>query len=108
MSGVLATERMLCHTSFGYTSWPPSQDLTLLDLAATAEESGPAAAAARQALVFADEGGRSGWTPVGGFLLGEIRDATVLFAAAISPGAGGWCWRGWDLMETQSVYRILG
>jgi hypothetical protein len=62
------------------------QDLTLIDLAATAEEGTAAAAAARKALVWTDESGRLGWTPVGGFLLAEIRDATLQLAAAL-PGA---------------------
>lgn len=39
--------------------YPTLRDLTLLDPAATSEEPGPAAAAARQALVFADERGRA-------------------------------------------------
>ena len=59
-----------------------------MDLASTAEEATAAAAAARKALVWNDESGRLGWTPVGGFLMAEIRDATLHIAAAL-PGTKG-------------------
>lgn len=59
-----------------------------MDVAALVEEKSSAAAAARQAIAFADETGRLGWTSLGGFLVGELRDLTTQLSAALPASAG--------------------
>jgi len=66
---------------------PVVQDLALIDLACMTEEVG-ALACQRRAALFADETGRLGWTPVGGYLLSEVRDLVTALAAALPAISG--------------------
>jgi len=60
------------------------QELALQELCALAEGQTPSAFSARAA-VFADDTGRTGWSPMAGFLLAEARDWAVAASAAAAP-----------------------
>ncbi len=59
-----------------------------MDLATVSEETSKAACAARQLTVFQDETGKLGWTPIGGFLMDELRDLLTQLSAALPSRAG--------------------
>lgn len=65
---------------------PILQDLGLMDVAAMAEgQSG--LAAWRRSAVFADETGRSAWSPLAAYMAGEVRDFTAALSAALPSAA---------------------
>lgn len=63
-------------------AYPP----VLQDLADACEAQGGLAAWRRSA-IFADETGRSAWTPLAAYMLGEVTDLTTALAAALPSGA---------------------
>eukprot|EP00879_Flechtneria_rotunda_P014357 GHRR01014997.1.p1 GENE.GHRR01014997.1~~GHRR01014997.1.p1 ORF type:complete len:378 (+),score=149.63 GHRR01014997.1:235-1368(+) len=72
---------------------PMVQDWCLMDLAAVAE--GAAGCRKRQAAVFSDETGSSGWIPIARYCLTELKDFVAVMSAALpalqgrTAGSGG-------------------